>query len=94
MKFIMVSVVTLMLASCAMSQSSDVIVTKPEVVMHPATILRCGGEKLPKHFRSNKEVARSYIRLWKHNEFCHNNMDGVKKYLNDAQQDIDNTPSK
>ncbi len=92
MKFIIVSAAALMLASCAMSQSSDVVVSKPEVVMPPAMFLRCGGEKLPKNFKTNKEVARSYIKLWKHNQFCHNNMNAVKNYLDDAQQDIQNNP--
>jgi hypothetical protein len=92
MKYFLILLMGLSLTSCATPQTQDVIVTKLEVVIPPLSILRCGDVKIPNKFISNKEVALSYIKLWKHNHYCHNNMESVKKYLDDAQKDV--TPDK
>lgn len=88
MKIIPISVVLLSLAGCAGPQEIKVEVPRIEVAMPPSNLLKCGSVKLPDSFKDNKEVADSYVKLWKHNQFCHNNMEAVKKYLDSAKKDL------
>ena len=85
MKYICVLFSCLLVASCA-TGTSTVISTKLEVVIPPSSFLRCGDINLPEKFSSNKDVARSYVKLWKHDHQCKYNMDSIKKYLDDAQK--------
>jgi hypothetical protein len=91
MKLFIVGIfVALMLSGCATTtpQTVDVTVTKYQVVMPPVSILKCGSAKLPESFKDNKEVAKSYIKLWKHNQYCHNNMESVKDFLDNAKKEV------
>ena len=78
-----------MVSGCAPDKPPIITVTKYEIVVPPASLMRCGAEKVPQSFTSNKEVAESYLKLWKHNQFCHNNMEATKKFLDDAKKEID-----
>lgn len=75
------------LAGCATPQPVDIKVTHYEVIMPPSNLLACGSVKLPEKFKSNKDVAKSYVKLWKHNQYCHNHAVAVLKYLDNAQKE-------
>jgi hypothetical protein len=89
MKKFIIGSIFLFLSGCASAPVPvNIITTKYKVVIPPASMLRCGQVKLPDIFFDNKGVAQSYIKLWKHNQFCSNNMKAIKNYFNEAQSTV------
>jgi hypothetical protein len=91
-KMILAACLALSLGGCvATSGQVDIQTHAYKVVMPPATLLRCDLVVLPPNFKNNKEVANEIVKLWKRNQYCHNNMEGVKTFLNNAAKNIGNT---
>lgn len=76
------------LAACGGDVPQVVAVQKFNVPTVPSSYYNCPLTSLPQSFKSNAEVARSYIQLYHDNATCHNSIQAIQSYLNKAKSTI------
>jgi|APCry1669189844_1035258.scaffolds.fasta_scaffold02658_5 hypothetical protein len=90
MKKITVSIITLALAGCASTEPVKLIAPEYKVVKIPDNLYECPTiKKFPDSDKlTNQQVGSLLIKVQKYNVVCKNSLDGIKKYINDADKTI------
>ncbi len=88
-KFVILT--ALLLAGCNSTQP-NLIQTKLAVVTPPPEMYDCPIERKFPHWQTlnDLEVAKTVVKLYKNNIRCKNSIDTIKKYLENAKQQIEN----
>lgn len=75
------------LSGCA-SDQPNLIVSQVNVQVPPDALMVCNTPKITKNYSQDKQVARDFVRLYKANRQCAQNMNAIKQFLGDAQKQV------
>lgn len=85
---VFVIITSLFLVGCNSTQQL-VTTTKIQVAMPPDALFSCPIVKLPNaDTATNVDIARALSDLYHTNKKCANNINAIKKFLNDAQASL------